>query len=112
MRSHASVDNDIKIGAGGCLGTFLLFPAVACLLLGTFFSDATLIYAGVISAVLFFGALYWLRPVGDLLKSALQIAAIWTLLGAFGMGVMWFIGGPGLGPLDYPCDTGPLATRC
>ncbi len=57
------MDNDVKSGVGGCLGTFLLIPAVACLLLGTFLSDATLIYAGVMFAGLFFGVLYWMRPV-------------------------------------------------
>lgn len=111
-RSHIGVDDQTKSGAGGCLGTFLLFPAVACLLLGAIFWVAPLIYAGVVLTGLFFGLLFWMRPVRDLLKPALQAAAIWIILGAFGMAVTWLLGGPGSGVVDYLCDTGPLATRC
>ncbi len=102
----------MKSGAGGCLGTFLLFPAVACLLLGTIFWVVPLIYAGTVLAGLFFGLLWWVRPLRDLLKPALQAAAIWTLLGVFGFTVTLLLGGPGSGVVDYLCDTGPLAIRC
>ncbi len=103
---------DERKTGGGCLGTLLLFPAFIALLMGVFGRDTSLIYTGIALVSLFFCFLYWFRPARDLIKPALQAAALWIFLSALGFGVNLLLPSSGIDDHDYLCDTGPMATRC
>jgi hypothetical protein len=96
--------------AGGCLGMFLLFPAVGMLVLGAIYGSEDSLLIGTVFAVVFLGVWFWLGRDRGVLKAAALMAAAFLVLGAIGFGIISLSDSPGIDPAD--CDTGPLATRC
>lgn len=96
--------------ASGCLGMFLLFPAVGLLALGAIYGNADALLIGAVFAVVSLGVWILLGREREVLKGALQVAAAFLVMATIGMAIQSLNGSPTMDEGD--CDSGPLATRC